>query len=197
MLAAWDLRVLAGVEKIKQAIADWRPEMTFHRSSLQNCHWWRNAAKDAKTIYNAFDTLAEESSAAIAYTHHDSKGAAGDRSVIDRGSGSGVLARDYDAAIVLTGHASVLDSIVVETVLRNYRPRSPLQFRFFEDEERHGYRFEERPDIMPTKKRLKQNRHSQHCQHIYQSRNQFWKMKKWKCHHFKSAFKEQAGIFRS
>jgi hypothetical protein len=184
----------AGVEKIKQAIADWRPEMTFIDPLYKIATGDENAAKDAKTIYNAFDTLAEESSAAIAYTHHDSKGAAGDRSVIDRGSGSGVLARDYDAAIVLTGHASDLDSIVVETVLRNYRPQEPFTIQFVEDEERRGYRFEERPDIMPTKKTSKTKPAPPALSIYLPIAESILKNEEMEMGAFKAAFKMQAGL---
>ena len=55
-----------------------------------------NSAQDMKAY---FDRVMRETGAALLYVHHDAKGSAGDRNIRDRGAGSGVLARDYDAAL--------------------------------------------------------------------------------------------------
>jgi hypothetical protein len=114
-----------------------------------------NAAEDTKIILNAFDQLAEQTGATVCFTHHDAKGSPGDRDIRDRGAGSNVLSRDYDACITLTAHSQDPDATVVETLLRNYRPQEPFTALWVEDEDTHGYRFEERPDILPTKKTSK------------------------------------------
>ena len=114
-----------------------------------------NQAEDMKGILNGFDGLAKKTGAAILYVHHDTKGNSGDRDVRDRGAGSNVLGRDYDAAITLTPHATEDDTAVVETLLRNYRPQSPFAIQWIEDEETGGYRFDTRPDIRPEKKTSK------------------------------------------
>jgi len=111
-----------------------------------------NAAEDLKGILNCFDEIANKTGAAILYVHHDSKGNSGDRDVRDRGAGSNVLGRDYDAAITLTPHAQEPDTSVVETLLRNYRPQEPFVIQWCENEKTGGYRFEERSDILPQKK---------------------------------------------
>ena len=57
------------------------------------------------------------------------KGTAGDRETRDRGAGSGVIARDFDACIYLTEHADHSEDAewhVVETLLRNYAPQKPF-----------------------------------------------------------------------
>lgn len=56
-----------------------------------------NSAEAITAFCNALDKIAHETGAAIIYDHHHAKGSAGDKKVIDRGSGSGVFARDADA----------------------------------------------------------------------------------------------------
>jgi hypothetical protein len=56
-----------------------------------------NSAEAIIKFCNALDKIAHETGAAIIYDHHHPKGSAGQKKVIDRGSGSGVFARDADA----------------------------------------------------------------------------------------------------
>ncbi len=84
-----------------------------------------NSAQDMKPILSAFDSICEESGAAVIYIHHNAKGRAGDRDARDRGAGSGVLARDFDAAIYLTEHELGEDLLVLRTLARNYAPIPP------------------------------------------------------------------------
>jgi len=82
-----------------------------------------NKADDMKKPLLAFDMICEMSGAAVVYTHHNQKGLSGDRKLVDRGSGSGIMARDYDTMISLSPH--VQDGLIVLDVLtRNYL--SPL-----------------------------------------------------------------------
>lgn len=81
-----------------------------------------NAAQDMKPLLSAFDRVAESSGAALMYVHHNAKGFAGDRDQRDRGAGSGVLARDFDAAIYITDHADDDNLLVLSTLARNYPP---------------------------------------------------------------------------
>ncbi|MCX7009806.1 MAG: AAA family ATPase [Kiritimatiellaeota bacterium] len=88
-----------------------------------------NLAADMKPLLAFFDQLAEETGAAVLYVHHNPKGTAGDREARDRGAGSGVIARDFDACIYLTEHRDygpVSEWLVVETLLRNYAPQEPF-----------------------------------------------------------------------
>ena len=58
---------------------------------------------------------------AVEIVHHATKGRAGDRQAIDRGSGTGILARDFDGAFTLTPHQDHnREWFVLETILRNY-----------------------------------------------------------------------------
>ncbi len=91
-----------------------------------------NASTDAKGIVAALDRLAESTGAAVCYCHHTTKGAAGDRAAIDRGAGSGVLARAFDACLSLIPHKSEPGALVAEYVLRNYAPRTPFAIRWVE-----------------------------------------------------------------
>jgi hypothetical protein len=82
-----------------------------------------NAAHEVKPTLRAFDKLAEATGAAVIYTHHDPKGNAAERDIRDRGAGSNVLSRDYDACITLTPHRDEPDAAVVGVLLRNYPPQ--------------------------------------------------------------------------
>ena len=109
-----------------------------------------NAAADIKPTLAEFDRLAEATGAAIGYVHHDSKGDAGDRDIRDRGAGSGVLARDCDARIILTAHESEPDAFVVETVTRNFPPQDGFTIGWGETET--GYCFQTMPSIPAVKR---------------------------------------------
>lgn len=61
-----------------------------------------NSASDIAKFCNELDRISHETGASVIYTHHHSKGASGDRKSIDRGSGSGVFARDPDAILDLS-----------------------------------------------------------------------------------------------
>lgn len=81
-----------------------------------------NSAHDVKPVLRAFDELAETTGAAIMYVHHDPKGAVSERNIRDRGAGSNVIGRDYDACITLTPHRDGEDAAVVGVLLRNHPP---------------------------------------------------------------------------
>jgi hypothetical protein len=141
-----------GIEKIGLIAVRIKPEIISFDPLYKVATGAENVAEDLKGILNCFDELAKKTGAAICYVHHDTKGNSGDKAVRDRGAGSNVLGRDYDAAITLTPHATEPDTAVVETLLRNYRPQEPFTIQWIEDEDTGGYRFEERPDIRAEKK---------------------------------------------
>ena len=58
-----------------------------------------NSAKDMSDFCGFIDRMARETGASIIYCHHHSKGSQSGKSSMDRGSGSGVFARDPDAII--------------------------------------------------------------------------------------------------
>lgn len=58
-----------------------------------------NSAKDMSDFCGFIDRLARETEASIIYCHHHSKGSQAGKSSMDRGSGSGVFARDPDAIV--------------------------------------------------------------------------------------------------
>jgi AAA domain len=99
-----------------------------------------------RPILAAFDRIAEQTGAAVIYVHHNSKGRAGDRDARDRGAGSGIVARDYDAAIYLTEHRDDADALVVQTLARNYPPREPFAIRW------DDHVFEMADDVAPVEK---------------------------------------------
>jgi hypothetical protein len=143
-----------GIERIQTASMEFHPEVISFDPLYKLTTGIENDAQDMKIILDAFDNLAEQTGAAPIYIHHDAKGSPGDRDIRDRGAGSNVLGRDYDACITLTAHSQDPDATVVEILLRNYRPQEPFTITWTEDEN-GGYRFKERPDIMPDKKTSK------------------------------------------
>lgn len=85
-----------------------------------------NSAEVMGAVMRHVDRIAEESGAAVMIVHHERKGHAGDRQAVDRGAGSGTLARDYDAALYLAAHATEPETVVVSCVARNYPPTEPF-----------------------------------------------------------------------
>jgi len=85
-----------------------------------------NKAQDLKPILSAFDRMAESTGAAVLYVHHDAKGTPGDRDIRDRGAGSNVIGRDYDACFTITEQKDDEDAVVVHTLLRNFPPQDPI-----------------------------------------------------------------------
>lgn len=61
-----------------------------------------NSNGDMARMLTTLDRVAREAGASVVFVHHFSKGIAGDRSSIDRGSGAGVFARDPDAILTVT-----------------------------------------------------------------------------------------------
>ncbi len=144
-----------GIAQIREIAKESKPDIISIDPLYKIATGIENAAEDLKIILGIFDTLAEETGAAIAYVHHDAKGAPGDRDIRDRGAGSNVLGRDYDACLTLTPHANEDEAAVVDILLRNYRPQEPFSIRWTEDSENGGYRFETAGDLIAEKKTSK------------------------------------------
>lgn len=105
---------------IKDQIEIHKPEVVIIDPLYKLIDGDESKSEEIKPILRFFDRLAETSKAAIIYIHHDKKGHAGDQQTVDRGAGSGVLARDFDAAIYLTPHKDKDDHLVIEFLTRNY-----------------------------------------------------------------------------
>lgn len=90
---------------------------------------------------NNLDVIAK-AGASVVYCHHHSKGAQGDKSAMDRASGSGVFARDADALIDLiqllpkAGEEDIdpdekgVTGWLVSFTMREFRPRDDLKILF-------------------------------------------------------------------
>jgi len=141
-----------GIEEILRILESYNPEIISFDPLYKVATGAENAIEDGRIILNAFDWLIEKTGAAVAYVHHDAKGFSGDRDIRDRGAGSNVIGRDYDACITLTPHVTEADAAVVDVLLRNYRPQNPFTVLWTEDGETGGYKFELRPELVPTKK---------------------------------------------
>ena len=147
-----NLSGLQGIEKISRLVESYHPEIISFDPLYKVAVGAENNSEDGKIILNAFDGLIEQTGAAVAYVHHDAKGFSGDRDIRDRGAGSNVIGRDYDACITMTPHVSETDAAVIEIMLRNYRPQEPFTALWTEDEVTGGYKFDLREEIAPTKK---------------------------------------------
>jgi hypothetical protein len=87
-------------------------------------------SEDVKPILQFFDSLAEKSGAAIVYVHHDKKGVSGDQQLTDRGSGTGIIGRDFDSAVYLSPHRDLENELVVEFITRNHIPQNPISIEW-------------------------------------------------------------------
>ena len=113
-------------EVIEEAATLHRPDVIIIDPFYKVIQGDENKSEDIKLVLRFFDHLTEKTGAAIVYVHHDKKGASGDQQLTDRGSGSGVLGRDFDSAIYLSPHKENKDDIVVEFICRNYPPHDPI-----------------------------------------------------------------------
>lgn len=89
--------------------------------------------EEIKRLLRDLDRLCRETGVAVVYSHHTAKGISGDRQTIDRASGSGVLARDFDAMISLVPHVNE-GMLVVEQIARSYPPRDAFSIEFNTDQ---------------------------------------------------------------
>lgn len=88
-----------------------------------------NSAEAIAAFCNALDKIAHETGAAIIYDHHHPKGTVGNRKIIDRGSGSGVFARDADAICDLSFLEP--DKAILETIGQQIADgEKPMQLAF-------------------------------------------------------------------
>lgn len=88
------------------------------------------SAPDVSRVLGKIDELAERGPA-VCLVHHGTKGRLGDKQTIDRLSGTGVLARDYDGCFTLTPHRDHPNEwFVLDTILRNYRSPDAVTVEF-------------------------------------------------------------------
>ncbi|MFO7555302.1 MAG: AAA family ATPase [Desulfobacterales bacterium] len=139
-----------GIESIYDMVSDFQPEVIIFDPLYKLSSGVENAAEDMKILLAEFDRLAEQTGAAIIYVHHDAKGSPGDRDIRDRGAGSNVLGRDYDACFTMTAHEQNPDATVIDILLRNYQPQE--SFSVVWDCQDNGYCFRLADDIVPEKK---------------------------------------------
>jgi hypothetical protein len=88
-----------------------------------------NAAGDMGGLFNELERLASDAEAALVVAHHFAKGNAAVKGVQDRMSGSGVMARDVDALMVLTPHEEE-DAFTAEFVVRHFARVQPFAVRW-------------------------------------------------------------------
>jgi hypothetical protein len=88
-----------------------------------------NKAGDIASLLNDVERMAVQSSAAVAFGAHYSKGAQSGKDPIDRIGGSGVFSRDPDTLLNFTKHEAQ-DCFTVEATLRNHPPVNPFVVRW-------------------------------------------------------------------
>lgn len=108
-----------------------------------------NSADDAREFWKQIDLICRSLGCAVACSHHHSKGAKGDASPIDRGSGSGVFGRDPDAVLDVievfpcNGEETGFDEGVrvfriADSGLREFSGIEPFEVAFeYKDKPRH------------------------------------------------------------
>ena len=81
--------------------------------------------EEVKPLLRMFDQLANQTNVAVVYCHHSQKGIAGDRMAVDRASGTGVMARDFDWMASLCHHKDHKENglLVCEQIARSYPPK--------------------------------------------------------------------------
>lgn len=108
-------------EKILEFIKESKAEIVLFDPLYKMMPLGENAAEEMKPILKWFDEIAKETKATVVYVHHDKKGFVAEQDITDRGAGSGVMGRDFDAAMLLTPHKT--DGLTgLETISRNYPP---------------------------------------------------------------------------
>lgn len=87
-----------------------------------------NSAEALSKFCNGLDKLSRQTGAALIITHHHPKGHSGERKAIDRGAGSGVIARDADAIIDLSylDPSEDMSAILADVLKKN----TPMQMSF-------------------------------------------------------------------
>jgi hypothetical protein len=88
-----------------------------------------NSAGDVGLVLRRLAMLAESTGAALAISHHFSKGNQSAKEAIDRFSGSGVFARFPDALLTMTRHEED-GAFVVDATVRNFAPINPFVLRW-------------------------------------------------------------------
>ena len=96
-----------------------------------------NAAGEINGLLNELEQVARTVGCCILYSHHFAKGDAGEKSPIDRASGSGVWARDPDAMVFFTppprpkkGEAPASHDFDVNLVARGHPPTDPFAVKW-------------------------------------------------------------------
>lgn len=97
-----------------------------------------NSAHDVGVYCNALDKLSQRLGCSVVYDHHHSKGAQGDKSSMDRVSGSGVFSRHADAIVDLIELVPTEDQNEgtsdsawrVSATLREFAPMEPFNMWF-------------------------------------------------------------------
>jgi hypothetical protein len=181
-----------GIERIKTDIQDFHPELVVFDPLYKIATGVENAAEDMKAVMACFDMLAEETGAAVAYVHHDPKGSPGDRNLQDRGAGSNVLGRDYDAALALTQHAKEQEAIVIEILQRNYPPIKPFSIVWTNEGE--DYCFRRADNISPEKKTSRTKQAPPNISTYYPAAAEILGSEEMEIKMFKSIFKQKTAL---
>jgi hypothetical protein len=127
-ITAWNLRGFAcGAEEIVQDIIDEVINKNYGVVCIDPVYKMlgdrdENSAGDINNLMNEFERVCRHTGAAVLFAHHYAKGDAAAKEAIDRGSGSGVWARDPDTLIMVTPH-EVREHFTVDFTFRNFAPK--------------------------------------------------------------------------
>lgn len=85
-----------------------------------------------KAILKVFDRITTKSGCAVVFVHHDKKGATDRTETRDRGSGTGIISRDYDCGLIISEHQENKDAIIIEPLQRNYKSPPDIVAEWYE-----------------------------------------------------------------
>lgn len=85
-----------------------------------------------KAILRVFDRMTTKSGCAVVYIHHDKKGSTDKTETRDRGSGTGIVSRDYDCGLIISEHQENPNAIVIDPLQRNYKSPGAIVAEWWE-----------------------------------------------------------------
>lgn len=88
-----------------------------------------NNSNDMMTVMRFIEDLTFVSKTTVIFVHHDGKGSTSGKRETDRGSGSNILARQFDTAVYLSDHKLGGEYAVLSFICRNYASPGPITLR--------------------------------------------------------------------
>ncbi len=118
-----DIELAPLFERLKRIVVEGGIDVLIFDPIYKRIEGEENTTEGMKKLFLEMDNLVTATGAALLYIHHDKKGSTEGTPNVDRGSGSGVVGRHYDAAFFLSAQPDKSGRIIVDTESRNYKTR--------------------------------------------------------------------------